>query len=262
MRIAYELWKENDSGAMEQLENVGMEKEFAFHTSDSDNHELLYPYMLYMFMGDASINMIPDRFIIEDFRVYYDDHYEKIEIFRERDGINAGRVKSTDDAYKINAINNDFACAPGEGFIGKLTYLNATDSFQMYRLQYLQDGKACAFGRNSIFPADGTAIDPGTYLNAIEEKKLKGGGKFDETGLIIVAPGSEGYVLLDLPDTLPKTEKVTLRLQSLGTPMLGLSDLESHLKQLERIYRIKRTIEVSVEIPGKKTTTVPKNRGG
>lgn len=249
MRVAYELWRQNDSGSMEHVQNADKDKVFGFHTSDANNHELLAPNMLYTFLGDASTSTMEDRFVIEDFKIYFDDHYEKIEIFRERDGVNVGRVNEKINGYAIHNTNKNFRCQPGERFIAKFTYLNATDSPQVYKVQYWQDEKQCKLGRNNLFPADSTVVDPVAFLKSLNTRPTSTAGKtFDETGVFIVAPNSEGYVLIDLPDTPLKTEKVTLRLQSLGAPTLGLSDWDGKLKELERILKIRRTTEVSVDI--------------
>lgn len=247
MRVAYELWRQNDSGVMEHVQGADEDNSFAFHTSDGYNPQLCCPKMLYM-DGIVS-NLTLNRIIIEDFKIYFDDHYEKIEIFRERDGVNVGRVNEKNEAYIVNTRSKNFRCQPGERFIAKFTYLNATDSPQVYKVQYWQDEKQCKLGRNNLFPADGTVIDPADFLKSLSTKPTSTAGKtFNETGVFIVAPNSEGYVLIDLPDTPLKTEKVTLRLQSLGAPTLGLSDWDGKPKEFERILKIRRTTEVSVDI--------------
>lgn len=244
MRVAYELWRQNDSGIMEHVPDADEEKSFAFHTSDKDNHKVCSPSMLYL----TSYQTLK-QIVIEDFKIYFDDHYEKIEIFRERDGVNVGRVNEKNEAYTINTRSKNFSCQPGERFIAKFTYLNATDSPQVYSVQYWQDDKQCKLGRDNLFPADCTVIDPVDFLKSLSTKPLSTAGKtFNETGVFIVAPNSEGYVLIDLPDTPLKTEKVTLRLQSLGAPTFGLSDWDGKPKELERILKIRRTTEVSVDI--------------
>lgn len=262
MNVAYELWQQNEYGTMEQVEVAKKVNTFDFHKDDTNNHELLAPYLIYTFLGDAATNSLMNRLVIEDFKVYFDEHYEKIEIFRERDGVNVGRVNRNNDAYESIPENVGFECGTEERLIAKFTWLNATNSAQEYKLQYFQNGKECGVGRNCVFPADSTVRTSKALPDIREKPQKQPGVTFADTGQIIVTPNSEGYVLIDLPKTLPKTTKVTLKLQSLGPPTWGSSGFENKLKQQDRIYRIQRTIEITVDIEELGINRIPKNIEG
>ena len=68
---------------------------------------------------------------------------------------------------------------------------------------------------------------------------------------IKVAANSEGYILIDLPDTLTKTKNVKIRLSAIGPPLKRKADLDKKISSIIEADRLELSqviSEVSVDI--------------
>ena len=118
---------------------------------------------------------------------------------------------------------------------------------------------------NSVFPADLSAY---AYKKTIKDINVNGminaSTLFSETQEIIVAANSEGYILIDLPDTLAKTKNVKIRLYAVGPPRIRKADLDKKIAPIVEADRLEISqviSEVSVDIV-REIKKLPKVTGG
>lgn len=125
----------------------------------------------------------------KEFKVFFTDSQIKVELFRESDGLNIGRVKRSVKEYE----NLPGRTKPGDKLIGKVSWLNATNEPITYRAKYSRDGVQYNFGINNVFPEDQSAWIGGVRATPNDTNEV-----FVKNGTFTVASNSEGYVLLDL----------------------------------------------------------------
>jgi hypothetical protein len=104
-----------------------------------------------------------DAITLEDFKVYFTQQHEKLELFRESDGVNIGRVNRQVAAYANCPV--DTTCK--DKLLGKFSWLNATNKPVTYHITFKQNG----------------------VVQALDNKY----------STITVEANSEGYVLIPLP---------------------------------------------------------------
>lgn len=145
------------------------------------------------------VSNIMDYITIEDFRIYFDKALERIEIFRESDGVNVGQVNQQNPAYKRLPVET----RSDDQLVGRFSWLNATDRPVSYRITFMRDKKAVSRLRNQFkvvhAPDNGTVTDFNCFCT---------------TGQFTVAPNSEGNLLFCLPEVSKNTSEVALKLES------------------------------------------------
>lgn len=144
---------------------------------------------------------------LDSFKVYFVDHHEKIELFRESDGVNVSRVNIDNSFYKEMPVNTK----PDDSLICKISWLNATNDDIKYRIAYLEDDLPINMfykrqNTNIVFPTDGSVVDMSS---------------FQHDGRFTVAANSEGYILVDLPKHAKNVERVKVQLSYEGIGETG-----------------------------------------
>jgi hypothetical protein len=124
--VRYELWKLTGNGDKHLVfddercfENKILKDAYAYQTY----MELLYP--------------ITDVISIEEFKVFLSQQHEKLELFRESDGVNIGRVNNKVDAYKALPVET----RRNDTLVGKFSWVNATNEDVEYTISYKMNGK-------------------------------------------------------------------------------------------------------------------------
>lgn len=69
---------------------------------------------------------------IHDFKVYFTQQHEKLELFRESDGVNIGRVNKKVKAYANLPVETKWS----DKLLGKFSWLNATDASVEYTITF------------------------------------------------------------------------------------------------------------------------------
>lgn len=114
-----------------------------------------------------------DNFTVQEFKVYFTQQHEKLELFRESDGVNIGRVNKKVKAYADLPVETK--C--NDTLLGKLSWLNATDKPVKYAITF-------------------------NMFNSSQE--LIG----QQESTVEVEANSEGYIMISLPRLNPSTRKV------------------------------------------------------
>lgn len=151
---------------------------------------------------------------VNDFRLYFSDHQEKLEIFRESDGRN------------ISNISNIISNTKNDTLIGKFSWLNAENTPVTYRL---------------VLKADNFVIKGKTYDNITDiitypfDGRIKIERASNQLVEFIVAPNSEGYMLVKFPELAKDVLHIQWQLstKSLLTKrwrMIGLVDAGNNKK--------------------------------
>ena len=159
----FELWRLTDDG-----------KKYLVLADNTDfnyrNESHCYVYQTYLDV----LHPVTDVISVEEFKAYLSQQHEKLEIFRESDGVNIGRLTQEADYQNAPCLNT----YSSDSLVGKLSWVNATNQPQEYTITYKVNG--------SEVPLD-------KQFRKIEVKA-----------------NSEGYVLIPLPKTNPGTTMVEL----------------------------------------------------
>lgn len=119
-----------------------------------------------------------ENLYINDFRLYFSDHQERLEIFRESDGMNISNIIETDTNTKNDTL------------IGKFSWLNAEDKSLTYRLDLTVDKDS-----RDIKTYDDTA----DIITCPFDERIDILSASDQFVEFSVVPNSEGYMLVKFP---------------------------------------------------------------
>lgn len=165
---------------------------------------------------------------VEGFSIHAHGHQEKVELFRESNGLNISRVNKSIAAYRLNTweihdspveVENENII--DETIIGKFSWLNACECKVRYKLTYslfdekgdeisLGDQERPSAAANIIYPLDGRLkLIKVSYKNVIFE----------------VEPQSEGYMLVKLLNCYSKSAKIKWSLYKLEDGDSGTENL-------------------------------------
>lgn len=165
---------------------------------------------------------------VENFSIHAHGHQEKVELFRESNGLNISRVNKSIAAYRLNTweihdspveVENENII--DETIIGKFSWLNACECKVRYKLTYslfdekgdeisLGDQERPSAAANIIYPLDGRLkLIKVSYKNVIFE----------------VEPQSEGYMLVKLLNCYSKSAKIKWSLYKLEDGDSGTENL-------------------------------------
>ncbi len=124
--VRYELWKLTGNGD----KHLVFDDERCFENKISKD---AYAYQTYMDL----LYRITDVISVEEFKVFLSQQHEKLELFRESDGVNIGRVNNNVDAYEALPVET----RRNDTLVGKLSWVNATDEDVEYTISYKMNGK-------------------------------------------------------------------------------------------------------------------------
>ena len=124
-KARFELWRLTNDGNKHLV--LGDNADFKY-----ENPDRYYVYQTYMDV----LHPITDVIAIEEFKAFISQQHEKLELFRESDGVNIGRVNKQVDSYRDLPVET----ASSDTLIGKLSWLNATDKPVEYNISYKLDG--------------------------------------------------------------------------------------------------------------------------
>ena len=130
-----------------------------------------------------------NNFYLEDFRLYFSGHHEKVELFRESNGLNITRVNKNVAAYANSKIEADFT----DRIIAKFSWLNAEQRSIMYRLPFVLEGIELPLS-NVIRPSS----DIHKRLKYPQDGRMTIHKVTDSQIILEVAPNSEGYMLFQI----------------------------------------------------------------
>lgn len=119
-----------------------------------------------------------EGFDIKDFRLYFSGHQEKVELFRESNGLNISRVNKGVPAY----ADFDAAETFDDTIFAKVSWLNA----EKRSIKYVLNISVGKISGGNIYPIDGRIINH--YVDENDDLHFE------------VAPESEGYILVNLPN--------------------------------------------------------------
>lgn len=142
---------------------------------------------------------------IKEFCIYISGHQEKVELFRESNGLNISRVNKGVEAYTIKSVDGDGAdvCLLENKFtdtiVAKVSWLNA----EKEPITYVLDISVGKIEGGNVYPIDGRVLNH--YIG--EEDNL----------YFEVAPESEGYILVMLPNVhIKKNDEIKWALKQAG----------------------------------------------
>lgn len=130
-RVRYELWKLDEK---EKPIELLLEDEGDIQYDNANNKpyfvdcvEIINPYEKWNLL---SID-------VEEFKIYFSQQHEKIELFRERDGVNVSRVNRFVESYEDLPVYTRH----DDVLIAKFSWLNATDEPVEYNISFYIDDK-------------------------------------------------------------------------------------------------------------------------
>lgn len=165
--IRYELY--SDTGDM-----LYAAKSKIAYTSDNLLPYLSSEFYIVRYSSETKKEMIN----IEDFRIYFSGHQEKVELFRESNGLNISRVNKGVPAY----ADFDAAETFDDTIFAKVSWLNA----EKRSIKYVLNISVGKISGGNIYPIDGRIINH--YVDENDDLHFE------------VAPESEGYILVNLPN--------------------------------------------------------------
>ena len=131
------------------------------------------------------LNSTPIR--VENFSIQTHGHQEKVELFRESNGLNISRVKICNDSESEKPFTDLIKA--------KFSWLNAENKPVKYRLTFtLNDGKSELSLNNIVRPSTNT----GNRLTYPKDGSLTIHKVTDKQIVLEVAPNSEGYMLFQI----------------------------------------------------------------
>ncbi len=169
------------------------ESNFAYHAS-STHYYLISTLNLCKFY-DTTAQKVP--IIVEDFRLYFSGHQEKVELFREDNGLNITRVNKGIAAFADNEslLKEEY----NDTIVAKVSWLNA----EKEPITYVLDISVGKIEGGNVYPIDGRVLNH--YIG--EEDNL----------YFEVAPESEGYILVMLPNVhIEKNDEIKWALKLAG----------------------------------------------
>lgn len=125
-----------------------------------------------------------EGFDIKDFCLYFSGHQEKVELFRESNGLNISRVNKGVPAY----ADFDAAETFDDTIFAKVSWLNA----EKRSIKYVLNISVGKISGGNIYPIDGRIINH--YVDENDDLHFE------------VAPESEGYILVNLPNVSIKKD--------------------------------------------------------
>ena len=147
---------------------------------------------------------------IEDFKVFFTGKHEKIEIFRDTDGLNIGRVNRLNPEYTEMPSDVHFDTSPSDPLVGKFSWLNAENEDVYYLLTYKQGNTEVPLNKHNYRSVNEKHLSSD---GRIEFKDNNQGIAAERTQLVLtVKRNSEGSVLIDLPVTPNNVDTVSLSL--------------------------------------------------
>lgn len=167
----FELWRLTDNGKKQLV--LAADTDFSY-----DNPSHCYFYQTYLDV----LHPITDVISVEEFKAYLSQQHEKLEIFRESDGVNIGRLTQEADFQNAPCLST----YGSDGLIGKFSWVNATNQPQEYTI-------ICKVN-SSVVPLD------------------------EQFRKIEVNANSEGYVLIPLPKTTLGTTVMELTYRKKALP--------------------------------------------
>lgn len=130
----YEVWTLTEEGIRDKLINVFTHK---VETSNPYRTGFFSPYWEVLYRNRQNEELFDwDTITIEEYKIYNTQQHEKLELFRERDGVNIGRINKDVDAYRDMPVETKRS----DTLVGKLSWLNATDRDVEYELVYSMNG--------------------------------------------------------------------------------------------------------------------------
>ena len=163
------------------------ESNFAYHAS-STHYYLISTLNLCKFY-DTTAQKVP--IIVEDFRLYFSGHQEKVELFRESNGLNITRVNKEVAAYANSKIEADFT----DRIIAKFSWLNAEQRSIVYNLPFELTYKRTKLPLRKVIRPD---RDIEKRLFYPHDGRLTIRKVTDKQIILEVAPNSEGYMLFQI----------------------------------------------------------------
>lgn len=128
---------------------------------------------------------------IEEFRLFFSGHQEKVELFRKSNGLNITRVNKEIEAYKDIQLEESFT----DFVIAKFSWLNAENKPVKYRLTFtLKKENSELLLSNIVRPSSRS----GNRLVYSEDGSLTIHEVTDKQIVLEVAPNSEGYMLFQI----------------------------------------------------------------
>jgi len=219
-KAVYSLYKLGE----ENISLLKKESDFLYTNPISSNFLISTLNLCKFYDKDSAI--LPIR--VEDFRLYFFGHQEKVELFRESNGLNISRVNKSIAAYRLNtweitkpAVEVENENIIDETIIGKFSWLNACECKVRYKLTYslfdekgdeisLGDQERPSASANIIYPLDGRLkLIKASYKNVIFE----------------VEPQSEGYMLVKLLKCQINSAKIKWSLYKLEDGDTGTENL-------------------------------------
>lgn len=145
--------------------------------------------------NDMLVDEIP--IALKDFRLYFSGHQEKVELFREDNGLNITRVNKGIAAFADNdsLLKEEY----NDTIVAKVSWLNA----EKEPITYVLDISVGKIEGGNVYPIDGRVLNH--YIG--EEDNL----------YFEVAPESEGYILVMLPNVhIQKDDEIKWALKLAG----------------------------------------------
>ena len=124
-RIRLELWELEQNGEKRLV--LDDERDISFNNTEQ---EQAYQSIIDIASQNALFKW--DDITIHDFKMYFTQQHEKLELFRESDGVNIGRVNKQFQAYANLPVETKW----NDTLVGKLSWLNATDKPVKYAITF------------------------------------------------------------------------------------------------------------------------------
>jgi hypothetical protein len=124
-RIRLELWELEQNGEKRLV--LDDERDISFNNTEQ---ERAYQSIIDIASQNALFKW--DDITVHDFKMYFTQQHEKLELFRESDGVNIGRVNKQFQAYANLPVETKW----NDTLVGKLSWLNATDKPVKYAITF------------------------------------------------------------------------------------------------------------------------------
>ena len=163
------------------------ESNFAYHAS-STHYYLISTLNLCKFY-DTTAQKVP--IIVEDFRLYFSGHQEKVELFRESNGLNITRVNMGVEAYADSKNETKFT----DRIIAKFSWLNAEQRPIVFRLPFVLKNEDTELSLSNVVRP---SSDIDKRLKYPQDGRMTIHKVTDSQIILEVAPNSEGYMLFQI----------------------------------------------------------------
>ena len=182
----FELWKLSSNKTRQTLV---FDDEYDFYI-DNSHHDQCFINGFDILQKSTEFSW--DSINVKEFKMYFTQQHEKLELFRESDGVNIGRVNKQVATY----ANLPVETKQSDTLIGKLSWLNATNRGVRYDISF------------------------STYNG---NRKLQ---SFENIASFTVGANSEGHKLITLPPLMKGVTRVTLEYKKQGSLDYSVQQIE------------------------------------